>query len=120
MQFDLAVSTATRGSFADDVPCAIGTATATSANANRSHGITARLMFFLPLRPSGRAGSTRFEDACQERGAPSGSELRRPLRVEEAGVVRARVEERRCDVYDALGVAGGVELPLDVAPREIA
>src|SRR5439155_12358490 len=49
---------ATRGSFADDVPCAIGTTIATSASPSRSHGTSARLMFppsIDPLEPRSAA-----------------------------------------------------------------
>src|SRR5919197_5937944 len=43
--FTCLIRPATRGSFADDVPCAIGTTIATNANPSRSHGISARLIF---------------------------------------------------------------------------
>src|SRR2546421_12740593 len=52
----LFVRPATRGSFADDVPCAIGTATATSARPKRSHGIKARLIFSSLVDPPIRLG----------------------------------------------------------------
>src|ERR671931_927437 len=43
--FTCLIRPATRGSFADDVPCAIGTTIATTPNPSKSHGISARLIF---------------------------------------------------------------------------
>src|SRR5438105_10621618 len=43
--FTFLIRPATRGSFADDVPCAIGTTIATSASPSRSHGMSVRLIF---------------------------------------------------------------------------
>src|SRR5438270_8517561 len=125
--FTFLIRPATRGSFADDVPCAIGTATATSARPKRSHGIKARLIFSSLVDPPIRLGVyvlsglvSRTEHAerllFRARRRPAAGERLHARRVDDVdpGVRRvpglSDVEGR--DAVEIRSAAGRVDVPL--------
>src|SRR5438552_2227037 len=94
-------SPATRGSFAEDVPCAIGTTIATNASTKRSHGSFACLISHpscLEMRVQSRV-TTRFWTDCQ--GAVLAAAADPPHVVRQADE-EERQDEREADHRDPL------------------
>src|SRR2546423_10619743 len=116
----LLISPATRGSFAVEVPCAIGTTIATSASAKRSQGSLACLMCYPSLSSS--AGSKSGDYAVpgvMSRGIElthdSSQERPRALRVDDGHQEIGRLpRQRRVEGRRQLGVGAPVRR-VDVA-----